>query len=476
MRCTLLTAWALLCGCGGWTSATADEPAADPQAKITYDEHVRPILREHCFSCHNQDAAKSGLALDSYPRAMEGGSSGEIVLEGDLESSRLWSLVSHAEEPFMPPGQDKLSDEKLTIIRQWIMGGLLENAGSTAKAKKPAVQLAVPVTTGRPTGPLAMPEGVPTTPVVVTPRAAAVSALASSPWAPLVAVAGQQQIVLYQSDEARLLGVLPFPEGVAYSLRFSGDGSLLLAGGGRNASLGLSVLYDVKTGNRLLTVGDELDAVLATDISPDLKRIALGGPGRVVRIFSTETGERLHEIRKHTDWIYAVRFSPDGVLLATADRSNGLFVWEADTAREYLDLRGHTDAVTDVAWRSDANVLASCSIDGTVRLWEMNEGKEVAKVAAHGGGANAVAFAPDGRIASVGQDRTAKLWDAALAPVTTLPAFPEPALRVTFTHDGKRLVAGDWSGEVRMWTVEDAQQVGQLPSNPQAPDAAPAGQ
>ena len=121
---------------------------------------MRPILREHCFTCHNQNDAKSGLALDSFARAIEGGSSGEVVVEQDLESSRLWALVNHDEEPFMPPGQDKLPDAKLTLIRQWIEGGLLENAGSSAKAKKPSVQLAAPTTTGRPAGPVAMPEGV----------------------------------------------------------------------------------------------------------------------------------------------------------------------------------------------------------------------------------------------------------------------------------------------------------------------------
>jgi WD40 repeat protein len=468
MRCTLWTALAVVGGWWGALPAQADEPAAASQTKITYDEHVRPILREHCFACHNQNSAKSGLALDGYARVIAGGSSGEVVLQGDLDSSRLWMLVSHQEEPHMPPGQDKLPEAKLTILRQWIEGGLLENAGSTAQAKKPTVQLAAPSTMGRPAGPVAMPEGLSCEPIVATPRAAAVSALASSPWAPVVAVAGQQQIVLYHSDDAHLLGVLPFPEGVPYSLRFSGDGSVLLAAGGRGASAGLAALYDLKTGKRLLAVGDELDVVLAADITHDLKRIALGGPGRVVRIYATDTGELLQEIRKHTDWIYAVRFSPDGVLLATADRSNGLFVWEAETAREYLDLRGHSEAVTDVAWRADANVLASSSIDGTVRLWEMNEGKEIAKANAHGGGVNAVAFAPDGRVVSAGRDRTVKLWSPDLKPLKTYPEFSEPALRVTFTYDGQRVVAGDWSGEVRMWTTDDAQQAGVLPPNPPA--------
>src|SRR5688500_12388503 len=79
------------------TAQDAAKPAAAP--KITYDEHVRPVLREHCFSCHSADKQESGLALDSYQKTMAGGSSGEVVLPGDLASSRLWALVSHAEEP-----------------------------------------------------------------------------------------------------------------------------------------------------------------------------------------------------------------------------------------------------------------------------------------------------------------------------------------------------------------------------------------
>ncbi len=147
---------------------------------------------------------RAGWCWSSTIALIEGGSSGEVVVEQDLESSRLWSLVSHDEEPFMPPGQDKLPDAKLAVIRQWIEGGLLENSGSTAKAKKPSVQLAAPTATGRPEGPVAMPEGLSREPVVYTPRAAAVSALASSPWAPLVAVAGQQQIALYHSRRRRV--------------------------------------------------------------------------------------------------------------------------------------------------------------------------------------------------------------------------------------------------------------------------------
>ncbi|MCA9222330.1 MAG: hypothetical protein KDA71_18515, partial [Planctomycetales bacterium] len=444
-----------------------DAKPADQTEKITYDDHVRPILREHCFSCHNQNQAKGGLAVDTFGKLMEGGSSGEVVFDGDLESSRLWALVSHAEEPYMPPNQDRIADAKLEVLRKWIEGGLLENQGSkVSKKKRTNLAMAAPSGGAKPEGPAAMPEGVWKQPVVYTERPGAVTAIASSPWAPLVALAGQKQISLYHSETNELLGVMPFPEGIPYVLKFSRNGELLLAAGGRGGHSGYAALYDVRTGQRLVRVGDELDAVLAADVNDTHTMIAIGGPLRIVRVYSTETGELLHEIKKHTDWIYTVEFSPDGVLLATGDRANGLFVWEAETAREYLDLRGHTDAVCDVSWRPDSNVLASASKDGSVKLWEMVEGKQIKSWGAHGGGANSVAYTQDGRIVTAGEDKTVKTWDGNGAAQRTFGGFAEPAMKAVFSHDGKRVIGGDWLGQVRVWQSEDGAELGGLAANP----------
>ena len=106
-------------------------------------------------------------------------------------------------------------------------------------------------------------------PVVSSSRAGAVTAMAASPWAPLVAVASQKQVVLYHADTLAIEGILPFPEGFPYVIKFSRNGKLLLVGGGVGAKMGKVVLYDVITGKRLTEVGDELDAVLAADLSPD---------------------------------------------------------------------------------------------------------------------------------------------------------------------------------------------------------------
>ena len=96
----------------------ADEKPAGKTEKITYDGHVRPIFRENCFSCHNQDDANGGLALDTYPKVMEGGSGGEVVVGGDLDNSRLWALVSHQEEPNMPEPQQTASTPWSTKLQK----------------------------------------------------------------------------------------------------------------------------------------------------------------------------------------------------------------------------------------------------------------------------------------------------------------------------------------------------------------------
>ena len=437
-------------------------------AKITYDEHVQPIFREHCFACHNSDKARGGLVLHTYTGAMAGGASGAVLKPGDPDGSRLLSLVSHKEEPHMPPKSNMIAAEKIETIRQWLATGALENSGSKAVAAKPKVEIALTgVTKGKPAGPPPMPGSkLSLEPLVRASRANAVTALASSPWAPVFAVAGQKQVALYHTDTLDLLGVLPFPEGVPHVLKFSRNGSLLLAGGGKGARSGRVVVWNVITGERVFEVGDETDAVLAADISSDQTQIALGGPSRVIRVYSTRDGKLLREIRKHTDWVTALEFSPDAVLLASGDRSGGLYVWEAFTGREYLSLRNHTAAITGLSWRIDSNVLASSSEDTTIRLWEMENGGNIKGWGAHGGGASSVQFGKDGRLVSSGRDRVAKLWKPDGTIARQFEAVPDLALRVAFSHDENRVILGDWSGSVRVWKAGDGKAVGTLSSNP----------
>ncbi len=441
----------------------ADDAAEAPQ--VNYTDHVLPIFRARCGSCHNANDRKGGLTLDSFAATMEGGSSGVVIEPGQPDVSYLWNLVNHESEPAMPPNADKLPEAELMTIREWIRQGTLENSGSTSMAREGPQIARVEISTDRPSGPPPIPEMYLGEPVTISERGNAVTALAVNPWSSVAAVSGFQQVSLYDTNTFELLGVLPFPEGTPHIAKFSRNGAMLLVGGGRGGASGRVVVFDVRTGARMMEVGDEYDSVLAADISPDLTQIALGGPKRMLRVYSTETGELMFEMKKHTDWITAIEFSPDGVLLASGDRSNGLVVWEAFTGREFYNLTGHTAAINDVTWRLDSNAMASGSEDGTVRIWEMGGGSQAGQFGAHGGVAS-VEYTRDGRLVTTGRDRVVSLWQGDGNKIRDFGGMADLGMDVAFDSENERVLGGDFSGVVRVWNAADAVELGQLATNP----------
>src|SRR5262245_9044778 len=203
-------------------SSCASSNAQTPPP-FNYNDHVLPLIEANCAKCHNADKKKGDLDLTSYSGVLKGGGSGPVVVAGNPDSSKLWKAITHAEEPNMPPNKPPLPEKQLAVFRQWITEGLLETAGSKAvTSAKPTVDLSVKLTpSAKPDGPPPMPGELPLEPVVHTSRGSPINALAASPWAPLLAIAGQKQVLLYHATEATLLGILPFTEGQPWDLKFS---------------------------------------------------------------------------------------------------------------------------------------------------------------------------------------------------------------------------------------------------------------
>ncbi|NDB75565.1 MAG: hypothetical protein EB141_07970, partial [Verrucomicrobia bacterium] len=228
--------------------------------KVTFDEHILPLFKNQCLKCHNPEKPKADLDLSTFSATMKGGSSGLIVTGGDPDGSSLYKVVTHSAEPTMPP-KSKLADKEIELIKKWIAGGVLENSGSKAiVSNRPKVDLSLTAASfGKPEGAPPMPGDLLLEPVLRTIRTSASTALATSPWAPLVALGGQKQVFLYNTDTLQLAGVFPFPEGYPHDVKFSRNGKLLLAGGGRGANKGVVAVWDIVTGERIITAGDELD-------------------------------------------------------------------------------------------------------------------------------------------------------------------------------------------------------------------------
>lgn len=424
-------------------------------APPNYEDHIRPIFENACFNCHNPDKQKGDLDLTTFSSAMRGGSGGKFAEPGEGADSKIYGVITHTMKPKMPPKGDKLDKKETELIRAWIDGGLLENkSGKPRKSKKPAFVLKATPSTAKPDGPPPMPEHVLLEPVLTSSRASVVSDMVASPWAPLLAVTGQRQVILYNTDSMEMVGIFPFDEGQPQVLSFHPSGKYLLAGGGVAAKSGTTVTWNIETGKLVLKAGKDYDAVIAASLRPDLGGVSLGGPGKRVKLWSTKTDEQLVSIKKHTDWVTHLAYSPDGVLLASGGRGGDIYIWEADTGNAFHDLRGHKDVITDMAWRSDSNVVATVSEDGQMIIWEMNHGKQVKKLAAHQGGILSVDWNHNGHLVTSGRDKKVKIWKGDFKLLKELPVFSEIVTQVAFSYDGKRVFAADWNGMITAWDVE----------------------
>ena len=450
---------------------------AQSPRKMTYEDDVKGVFQRHCLGCHSAAQMTAGLSLETYAGVLRGGGSGEIVTVGRSGTSLLFQVLAQETDgvPRMPMGQPKLSDNELATIRDWIDQGLLADATSSPKGSTAASIDFKPVAADNAAGIGAMPSNLESAvlPEVVRPHP--VTAIAASPIAPLITIAGHERIFLYDMKGRSLRGVLPFPEGIPYVLRFSRDGSTLLAGGGRSVQSGRVVLYDVRTGKRNTVIGNERDIVLAADINSDPKMVAIGGPSKVVKVFSVPDGRLLYELNKHTDWITALQFSPDGTLLATADRAGGIFLWNSQTGAIIVNLAEHKDSVTALSWRSDSKVLASASEDGELVLWNVQDGFPIATdskthVPKTSGtvygkppsGILSCDFLADGRLVTIGRDRVIHIFGSDGKPQSATPAFDRLLTKVAAASDGTLVAAGDYDGRIILWDTRKTDIVGPL--------------
>lgn len=106
--------------------------------------------------------------------------------------------------------------------------------------------------------------------------------------------------------------------------------------------------------------------------------------------------------------------------------------------------RGHVGTVNALAYSFDGKRVASGGDDKTIRIWDAADGKLLTLFRPEGGEITAVAFSPDGKyLLAGGTDRNVRLWDiAADKLVRVFPGHTGPIRAVAFSPDGAKAVSG----------------------------------
>jgi hypothetical protein len=105
-------------------AADSNDASVAPNAKLTFERDVRPILKTHCFHCHGEEEELEG-SLDVRLRRFlaKGGDSGPVIVAGKPGESLLIERLLSGE---MPPGDDpskKVPSAEIDVIARWITAG-----------------------------------------------------------------------------------------------------------------------------------------------------------------------------------------------------------------------------------------------------------------------------------------------------------------------------------------------------------------
>jgi len=107
------------------SAMTPNAKAAETDAPVDFARDVRPIFREHCYSCHGDDRQRSGLRLDNRASAFKGGEAHrpDIIPGKAGESPLIHLLTTSDESERMPYKEAALSPEDIATLTRWIEQG-----------------------------------------------------------------------------------------------------------------------------------------------------------------------------------------------------------------------------------------------------------------------------------------------------------------------------------------------------------------
>ena len=96
--------------------------AAEDERSLFFENEVRPLLAQRCYSCHGPRKQESGLRLDSRHAVSRGGRGGAVVVPGNAAQSRLVDFIERQGPVKMPPSRP-LNRREVGVLRQWVEEG-----------------------------------------------------------------------------------------------------------------------------------------------------------------------------------------------------------------------------------------------------------------------------------------------------------------------------------------------------------------
>lgn len=255
----------------------------------------------------------------------------------------------------------------------------------------------------------------------------------------------------------------------ANAVRFSPDGTTLVAAGGDNEQsasyqrqvLGQINVWIVDTGDFIGSLKGHRGRILALDYLSDGKTLISSCEDGRVRLWNMETGDEQTAFRGHQGPVLTAAFSVDGKSFVTIGVDQTLRTWEIARSRETASLTSQSGVTRAAAISPGARFAATSSDDSAVMLWNLEAGKLAGKleraqspVTSAALTVQSVAWSPNGRWLAAAREKTLLFYDAESGKLLEIPSGHDDVIsHVAFSSDSRQLATSSFDRTLRLWEI-----------------------
>lgn len=124
----MMALWLSGCGTPAETAAegassddtTGETETSGPSAEVTYNEHLRPLLEQHCVQCH-QPGSIGPLSMTTFEEVHAWRESITLAIEDGIMPP--WQASSNCQDYV---GDPSLSADEIALVRTWLDEGAQE--------------------------------------------------------------------------------------------------------------------------------------------------------------------------------------------------------------------------------------------------------------------------------------------------------------------------------------------------------------
>jgi len=189
-----------------------------------------------------------------------------------------------------------------------------------------------------------------------------------------------------------------------------------------------------------------------------------GENGGVVSIWDTGTGRIVQKIDNEQLEILWFVFVLEDQYLAVYSR-NSVVLWDVESGVMFRRYGKPELEIEEIGFSAGDEILGLRMSDGTFDMFLLEKGLELESPDLPSDEIQEFVFSPVGQILAVRYDRMIVLWDTVAKSMKVLEGHTDTITHATFSPDGQYLASGSDDGTVRIWDIDQAEQIGFQPNH-----------